>query len=104
MSATEQDLKKQCLLDLKGKCHYYTGEVPIEDIYSFHSEIAQLILPNNSDALTALLNLGWFVVFSHIHGGTYTNKQGFVNNKQYLALKKLGITHYFEGTNLKKVE
>lgn len=104
MSSVEHDLKRQCLLDLNGTCHYYTGDVPVEDIYSFHSEIAQLILPNSSDALTALLNMGWFVVFSHINGGTYTNKEGFVNNKQYSALKKLGVTYYYEAGTRKRVE
>ena len=54
---------EHCLLDRRGKLHYYTGEdsTPI----SKHNEIAQTILPKANKPLDTLMNQGWVIIGSH---------------------------------------
>lgn len=54
---------EHCLLDRRGKLHFYKGKDPFP--ISKHNEIAQTILPKANKPLDILMNQGWVIIGSH---------------------------------------
>ena len=81
---------EQCLLDRRGKLHYYKGDDP--EPISKHHEIAQLILPDSKKPLDVLMNQGWIILGS-IFKSPYSAKeptQSQVNTLFDLNIKYVG--------------
>ncbi len=72
---------EQCLLDRRGKLHFYKGE----DLFpiSKHNEIAQTILPKADKPLDILMNQGWVIIGSHFKA-PYSAKEPTQSQKNTL--------------------